>query len=265
MRNQSKRTFLAGFMGQLGLEEELLERPGTSVLGLDDRADTNIVAVYWAGARTFLWADPAVVERIGGLASEKVAAGSNDVAEHMIGAGFGEVAKATMRVLADGASGELEPAPLAERYRHGVLSADDPAHVGLVRAFAERNDRDDVEEAALDEIDEPDGFQETAINVVTPQAGQPGITDDMVAYASAAPWDWDPTFGDIGVLVEPDHRDHGLGRFVVAHTCLQLLTADLVPLYRHGGHNKGSAQLSVGLGFEPATELTVYQLTSNDD
>jgi len=86
----------------------------------------------------------------------------------------------------------------------------------------------------------------------------------VVAYSSAGPWEWDPAFGDIGVLVDPAHRTARLGTFAVVNTCLDLLAADRLPLYRHDEDNVGSARLATALGFEIVARLDVFTRPASD-
>ena len=169
-----------------------------------------------------------------------------------------------MRVLTSEAAAK-SAGPIPAGYRQRWLKADNPEHVAMVQAFADRSDPDDVEEAALDEMD---SFDEHAINVLVVNDDVLVVDDDVlvpegqaeqiVAYASAALWDWDADFADIGVRVDPDHRSKGLGTLVVAYTVAALQADGLLPLYRHGHHNPGSRRIAELIGFEVATTLWFF-------
>jgi predicted GNAT family acetyltransferase len=242
--------FIDGFARQVELDPALLHRPGTTLVGRADRAGSNLFAAYRIVERVVIWSDPVLVDRLAHLADETTAIEWSNLAEASTAAGLEPIATATMRYLPDRATAALDRSPQPSAYHHRRLRADHPADVNLVRAFADRSDADDVEQAALDDLD---NFDEAAIHVLS-------VNDELVAYASAAPWDWDPTFADIGVLVDRAHRRRGLGRFVVAESCAELLSAERLPLYRHEGSNLGSATIAQALGFEVATEAHFFQL-----
>lgn len=245
-----RERFLRGFATTVGLERQLLAEPGTTIAALDDRAGTGVLTCYWADQHAIIWADPAVVDdRVAALASERRTVEPATIGEVATAAGLIHRADADMRVL--GGKPAASP-PVPAPYRQRWLSSADPDHLALVRQFADRSDPVDVEEAALDDLD---NFDEAAINVLTV-----GDDPELVAYASACDWDWDVAFADIGVLVDPGHRGRGLGRLVVAHTTRRLIEQGRIPLYRHGRHNEGSKRIAAGIGFEPATTLAFYSL-----
>lgn len=249
----TKERFLEGLVAEAQIDAALLARAGTSVVGREERAGSGIVVCYWAGEHTLVWADPEVIEVLASLNDSGRARSLAEITDTMTGAGFTLAETADMRVL----EGDPErPSRTPRGYVHRWLSMAD-ADVALVRAFAGRSDPDDVEEAGLEDMDD---FAETAINVLTSSDDQTGET--LLAYGSACDWDWDPLFGDIGVLVDPEHRKAGLGRFVVANTTAQLITEGRIPLYRHAQRNLGSKGIAVGLGFETATTLAFF--TSKD-
>ena len=181
-------------------------------------------------------ADPAVTDRLVGLPAPDTLA-DEQVRERLTEAGFDLFATAVCNLLA---GPPTRPADLAPGYLQRWLPGDSPATVDAVRAFAERCDPDEVEAAALDELDD---FDEAAINVVCPTDGRHGDHDDrphILAYASASKWFWDPVLADIGVLVDAGHRRQGLARFVVASTVDRLLADGRIPFYRHAADNGGS-------------------------
>lgn len=250
----SEQLLLRGLAAQLDLPVELLHTPGTNVLGRQDRADTGMAVCYWAGARTLVWVDPVLEERFAELASETEGVTPAQFSATAAEAGLGHFADARLRVLPPEAATAVQRPGVPAGYRHERLTN---ADVDRVRALTVQCSEEDVEEAALDELDE---FDEQAINVLLPADAEPGAAP--IAYASACSWDWDldPTdgFGDIGVLVHPDHRKLGLGLWAVLHTCADLIDDGVRPLYRHLATNAASAALASHLGFEVATDLTVF-------
>ncbi|MFN3215176.1 MAG: GNAT family N-acetyltransferase [Acidimicrobiales bacterium] len=259
----TRARFLEGFAAQVGLTVGDLARPGLSIAPRVDRAGSRAVACYQADRRLVLWCDPDVADRLASIGigqgrtetAPATEAGVPDAAQlgHALAtAGFEWVAEALMLVLGH------QPPPVATppgRYDHRSLRADDPSDMAAIRAFVDRSDPDDVEAAALDEID--DGFDEVAIEVLVDD-GPDG--DRLVAYASALAWDWDPGFSDIGVLVDRSHRGRGLARFVVARSIEAQLAAGLLPLYRHETSNPASAAVARSLGFVRVTSLSYFRL-----
>ncbi len=246
--------FRAGFAGCIGLDVSVLGEPGITVVGTAYRAGSSAVACYWIGRRTVLWCDPAVVDLLDPV--EQAAAGhagalSADVlAPLMSTAGFELIERADMRLLTGVPAVPAVPAGYHQRW----LSATDPAHVELVRTFTARSDPTDVEEAALDDLED---FAESAIDVLVDD-GADG--SHVVAYASGAEWPWDPLLADVGVLVDAAHRGRGLARVVVAGCADALLRDGRVPLYRHDCANLASAAVARSIGFEPVTTLAFYRL-----
>ena len=250
----ARARFLASFAGRVGLAPEVLHVPGSTVVATEHRAGSGVAVCYWIGRHAVLWCDPAVVDTVRTAAAEWVggtlAVPAAAVSDLLVGAGFGHVEDADMCVLATD-----PPAPSCpEGYHERRLSDGEPADVDLIRAFTARSDPAEVEEAALDDLDD---FAETAIDVLVDDGPD---SDHIVAYASAAAWDWDPVLADIGVLVDRGHRGRGLARFVVAGCAAALLHDGRVPLYRHAHSNLGSARVARSVGFAPVTTLAFYRL-----
>jgi RimJ/RimL family protein N-acetyltransferase len=234
------------------LEYELLTRPGTSIRPNEERRGARIVVWYQAGEQSLIWCDPELSDRFADLAHDERFTDQATVSERVTSLGLGFVASANMYVLP---TPPEAPAPIDPAYTQHWLQDDNPKHYELVKAFADRSDPDDVEEAALDELDGIETFNEEAINVLTVTGGDP---EQLVAYASAVNWDWDTDFADIGVMVDAAHRRRGLGVQVVAHTVAKLQSLGRLPLYRHGLHNAGSQRIAELNGFDVATTLAFF-------
>jgi len=247
-----KQRFLHGLADKAGLAYDLLDQPGTSIRPNEERRGSGIVVWYQAGEQSLIWCDPEAMDRFADLAHDEQFVDQATVTKRIESSGTPCVASASMRVLS---APPEAPKPIDPVYDQHWLQDDNPAHYALVKAFADRSDPDDVEEAALDELDGLDSFNEVAINGLTVADGDP---DQLVAYASACSWDWDDAFADIGVLVDPAHRERGLGTQVVAHTVARLLAEGRLPLYRHGLHNAGSQRIAIANGFEVATTLAFF-------
>ena len=249
---QNGRRFLDGLAEAAAIERDLLDRAGTTVIGRADRAGSNSLACYRAGAHLLVWGDPAVVDRVSDLSGPGTLE-AVELAERAVRAGFDAVATVMSHVLPDDAS--VVPGGVGADYVQTWLEADDAATVPAVRAFTERCDPSEVEDADLEDLDD---YAEAAINVVVPD---PAPADDplhIVAYASASVWFWDPALADIGVLVHRDHRRRGLARVVVAHTTRRLLDEGRIPLYRHEAKNVGSQSTAASVGFRPVARLDYF-------
>lgn len=246
-----RQRFLSGLASAAGFDPGLLGRPGTVVVGGEDRAGSGAVACYEAGEQIVLWCDPELVSSLDALADPDRGADIETVTQAAASSGLELKATADMRVLL-GPPATLAPVPSA--YTHRWLQGDRAEDLELVRAFADRSDPDDVEQAALDELD--DFGQERGINVLVPSGTE--RSDELIAYASAIPWPWDEEFSDIGVLVDPDHRRQGLGTLVVGHTVAALQRENRLPLYRHEQRNAGSQRIAEAVGFEQVTSLSYF-------
>ena len=243
--------FLDGLASASQVDRHRLGGPGTTVVGRADRAGSGALACYRTHRHLLVWGDPAVVGRVTTLQAD-VALGPDELDGCLSAVGFSLRTAVRSNVL-DGAP--VAPRSLPEGYRHRWLDEDDPATRPTVAAFVASCEPDDVEAAGLDDLE---AFDETAINVVTVPSDVEGDGSPVVAYASAAPWDWDPAFADIGVLVHGGHRFRGLARTVVAHTVARLHSAGRLPLYRHELTNPGSAATAAAVGFRPVATLWYF-------
>lgn len=250
-----RQRFLTGFASQVGLTLDDLARPGVSLAPREDRVGSRAVACYRVDRRLVLWCDPDVADTLAGVGlvgeGADTAPAEPSLSATLAGAGFEPVAAGVMLLLAS----EPPTTALPPGCHPRSLRADEPDDMAAIRAFVDRSDPDDVESAALDEIG--DGFDEIAIEVAVDD-GPEGT--HLVAYASAATWDWDPAFADIGTLVDPAYRGRGLARFVVARSIEAQLGAGRIPLYRHEGDNPASAAVARALGFAQVASLSYFRL-----
>ena len=198
-----RERFLDGLASAAGVDRDALVRPAPPSWVATIGPGSQALACYRVGDHLVVWADPAVVDR----ARE---AGLIDV-DH-------RPAMDRRCPRAVGRRGRLPPpghrgqqsagrpahvaGTLSTDYRQWWLSYDDEVDRAAVRAFVERCDPDEVDDAALDEFDD---VREEAINVVVPASvGRPtGDRGPIVAYASASSWDWDEVFADIGCWSMP--------------------------------------------------------------
>lgn len=245
MDNHGK--FLSGLAKASGLPSNRLDEAGTSLMANEDRTGSGIMLCYRAGKHGLLWGDSELLAELKDLENRHTTIDRETATARLTALGAPLIAEADMRILKEPPA---PPAPIPDGYIQRWLQADRPDDVDLVRAFADRSDPEDVEDAALDELDD---FQEEAINVLTPDG-----SEELVAYASAAPWDWDGDYADIGVLVDPAHRLAKLGTIVVGHTTWALHEQGRLPLYRHSRDNTGSRRIAERNGFRTVTSLLYF-------
>lgn len=257
--SSTRSRFLAGHAAQVGLDVDRYNQPGTTVVGTEDRLGSELAFCYWVGEHAVVWTDPNLTDQLTPLADDTTTLTEAGFVAAVEEAGLLRAASAVQRVRDDGA--EL-PAltELPDRYWFEALSMDDPLLLPRVRGLAEACTPREVEDAALDELDD---FNEAAISVLSvlsvdeaedePAGGRP-----LAAYSSACEWDWTPEFADIGVLVHPEHRRSGFGVHVVNRTCRQLLADGLLPMYRHEESNVGSSAIADALGFGVVARLVVH-------
>lgn len=241
--------FLRGFAAQVDVDPSLLNEPGVSLAPRPDRAESNSVAVYEVANRIVLWCDPAIADTLASLVAT-VDTVDMTTWQAALGAAQFELAGSGRMRVAPTVDWPLPDA--SQPYVDVHLDAETAGTVDLVKGLTDQCDPEEVEDAALDELDD---FAEVAINVVTA-----GDDPSLVAYASAELWDWDDTFADIGVLVHPDHRNRGLGVRVAGRTTRELLDSGRFPLYRHRAENAGSSRVAERLGFQTVADLAVFTL-----
>lgn len=231
-----------------GCPAAIVARNGTTIAPDNERSGTNRVACYQAGSHAVLWCDPALAVRLGELVSDTATLADVGFRAWANEAGGEVIGQAVMKTLG---SADRSPAtPSVRLHRFDWSSA---ADLELMRRFVEACDPDDLDEAevAIDELDA------MAVGLVD-QEGEIG------AYASSRPFEYDESFGDIGVVVRADLRGKGWGRAVVSSLILDVLDpVGVEPLYRCDPENIESDRLSAALGFETVVSLTAAQFPEN--
>lgn len=249
-----KRRFLEGLFEAMGESSNSLEGPGTTVVASDNRSGTGFVACYqfegdeYGSGRTVLWCDPAFVDGVKTLADPSRPLLDAEVRAWAEREGFGITGQSVMKTLAGPLVGLDVPAA-AEAVR---FDWSQEAHLDLMRAFVGHADADDLDEAEID-MEELDAL---AVGLLDPDGS-------IGAYGSARVWDYERSFGDIGVLVVADRRGHGWGAAVVSLLANTMVAEGMQPLYRCDHVvNIASDRLSAALGFVPVTHLTAVRLGS---
>lgn len=249
---RDRSRLLAGLEQRAGLSPGALGGPGTTVCPTADRLGSKAASCYRVDEHLVVWCDPALAPVLASLAGP-ARLSPDDIASSMAAAGLSPDGAAAMRLLV---APLAEPLPTQEHLTVRHLHADEPAHVAMVRRFVGRFPHDEAQAAGLDDLSE---FDEAGIAVVVDERIDAATSAaSIVAYSSAMPWEWDPAFADIAVLVDGGYRGSGLGRTVAAATTAELLDLGRIPLYRHTLDNHRSAALAQSLGFEPVATLHRY-------
>ncbi len=232
----------------MGCGPGVLDRIGTTVCPGEERAGSGIVLAYHVGLHTVLWCDPALAERLKPFASDTEALSDADFrswAREVDGALGGQAVMKTR-----GATHVELPNSPGVLHRFDWKKASDKA---LISELIDVSDVDDLDEADL----VLDALDELAV----------GLLDEkghVAAFASCRPFDYEPSFGDIGVLTRVDVRGGGWGRAAVAALIDDVVVpAGIEPLYRCDPANVGSDRLSAALGFEPVLTLTAVEFSAD--
>lgn len=227
-----------------GCEAGVIDRTGTTPAPDPERSGLHRVACYQVGRHAVLWCDPAEADRLDGLTGTTSAL-TDDAFRTWASESGGDIIGQAVMKTATSSSGKRR----LPRGRFHRFDWDSPDDVELMRRFVDACDPEDLGEAeiALDALDA------MAIGLLD-NGGSVG------AYASSRPFEYDASFGDIGVLVRADLRARGWGRSVVAGLIDEvLIPAGVEPLYRCDPENVGSDRLSRELGFETVISLTAAQ------
>jgi RimJ/RimL family protein N-acetyltransferase len=149
------------------------------------------------------------------------------------------------------ASSELVQSALPEGAPSIIYAPDN--HAPLLSAFIDIQVEERVRVLVLDHV-----RFEPVINVLVTQEQSPnGLPrfvirsrqdDDRVAASASINWQT-PTFAEISVFTEADHRRQGWGHSVVAALCQHILEDGRTPLYTVGENNRPSLQLAESSGF----------------
>lgn len=251
-----RQRFLDAVATMMGPGGVLLGRPGTAVVPDPDRSHRRVACYRFMDGQSVLWCDPELENELAPMADPATSLTEDDF--HAWGAERGAevLGRSLMKTLGDPSTIEAQAAsPVGDGLSLRRLDWGDEADRAAMQVFIDACPDDDLEEAevAMDDLDD------LALAVTMHHNG----SDLIVSYASARPSDFDPEFGDIGVVGRPDMRRSGLGRRVVAGLCADLLpSAGMRPLYRCDPDNIGSDRLSDALGFETVVSLSVIQLPS---
>ena len=149
------------------------------------------------------------------------------------------------------ASSELVQNSLPEGAPAIVYAPED--HGPLLRAFFDIQSEERLRVLVLDH-----GHFQPVVNVLVTQEKSPnGLPrfvirsrqdDNRLAASAGINWQT-PTFAEISVFTEADHRRQGWGRSVVAALCQHILQDGRTPLYTVGENNRPSVQLAESTGF----------------
>jgi len=122
----------------------------------------------------------------------------------------------------------------------------DPADHKLLQQFLDGCTDEDIEDALID-LDDPD----EEIRLVF-HKGKP------VGYGAYRRWG--KMMGDVGILIQKEHRMKGLGKAAVAAATEACLNNDCLPFYRTSRENTGSQSIARNLGYNYEWETFEYRL-----
>ena len=218
---------------------------GTFVCSDPERVDTGRVSacrVVGAGAtRTILRCDPALVDALSPLTSEQPLT-DDDFLSWSTTNRAAVLGRSLMKTI-----DRPVDVPTRTAQRMNWQNAD---HIAQIEGFIANVDADDLDEAEI-ERDDLDSLAVCLLN----DSGQ------MQAYASARPFDWTQSFGDIGIAVAGDVRRQGIGTTVLQRLVHDVLNPEgVAPLYRCDPDNISSDRLSASVGFETVLELLVVEV-----
>lgn len=248
-RERVRRRLYRGIAGAMSIDGDVLEQPGTTIAPADDRAGSRRVAWYSMGQHAVLWCDPALAERLQPVSGESVTLTEAGFRELSGSLGGDIIGQAVMKTRWRADAGNVDRPGALHRF-----DWNEPSHVALVSDLIAVSDQQDLDEAeiGLDELDE------LAVGLLDADGR-------VAAYASARPFEYESSFGDIGVMVRSDVRSEGWGRAVVAALIDEILVpSGIEPLYRCDPENHGSDRLSRALGFEPALRVVAAEFAAGD-
>ena len=130
---------------------------------------------------------------------------------------------------------------LAKGYH--ILEADPSVHEPL-QEFLDGCTEDDIDDALI-ELDDPD----EEIRLVYHQS-------KPIGYAGYRRWGIN--MGDVGILIQDEHRKKGLGKAAVAEATKACINNKCLPFYRTSSDNKGSQRIARSLGYEFEWVTTEY-------
>lgn len=122
---------------------------------------------------------------------------------------------------------------LPENY--SIVDTDPSDHPPLQR-FLDGCTEEDIEDALID-LDDPDEVIHLVYHGDTP-----------VGYAGYRRWG--KNMGDVGILIQEEHRKKGLGMQSVASVTEACLKKDCLPFYRTSYSNQGSEKIARAVGYK---------------
>lgn len=127
---------------------------------------------------------------------------------------------------------QIDRVPLTENY---FIKAADPAYHPPLQEFLDGCTEEDIEDALID-LEDPD----EEIRLVYWQ-------NKPIGYAGYRRWG--VNMGDVGILIQKEHRRKGLGRAAVAEATKACLDNNCLPFYRTSSDNQGSETIARSLGY----------------
>ncbi len=175
--------FISGVAESMGLGDGV-QRPGTTVVPADDRAESSMVVAYSISEHTVLWCDPAIADDLAELADPTVSKSHEELSSWAERVGWEVVSFARMQLLRE--SGVAQSAiPVGVVMR--ALDRQQAEDVALIDAFKATLSDDDLDEADLD----GDRLDEHILAALDERG--------IAAFASQQPFFYADGFGDIAI------------------------------------------------------------------
>jgi len=240
-----EQRFLAAIAMAAGIDPVRINRPGTVIAPAADREGTGIAALYRLGDLSMVWCDPAVADRVAGLADSSATFSVDSLEAWAAVNGAVFIGGAWSHLIDD--AGLVDP-EMIEGHTFRLLDGEADGDRALIEGLVAVCGEDDAEYAEID----MDGLDPLL-------AGLIDGTGELVGFAGGLPWENDEAFWDIGVLSHVEHRSRGLGRSVVTGISREILSRGHLPLYRCNWDRIPSRRLALSVGFREVLSLAAVR------
>lgn len=244
----ARELLLSSLYAAAGVTPETIAHTGTSVQPAEDRRGSGLAVFYQFSNHTMIWCDPDAAPVVQSLEGPEPTLEA-DVRSFASDGAYEIVGGSVMKTMGDFVRHSV---PTDQSFH--IFDWNDPTDVARMQRLVDVSSEDDLDESevAMDDLDD------VAVGLLDTDG-------EVCAYASMRPFDYEPTLGDIGVIVHENHRGMGLGAAVVALLVERALPEGWSPLYRcDPWDNPGSDRLSARVGFEPVTNLLAIRAVLTD-
>ena len=251
---QTRETVFRYWASRFECDVSLFATPGSTVVPVEPMRNDGTLYLYRIDQHAVLRCDPLLARRISECLPDASSTLESSAARELFGSVFKHEGDHPHFYL-DAADFVPTSAPSNIHMRR--LAAEEYA---LLDPFLEQCSETDVEWADI----ERDNHDPVIIcGFDTSQHDSP-----LVAYASfrtLTNYGGDPQYGDqigdVGVLIRPDCRSHGLGRAVVSAQSRWCLDHGVVPQYQVLATHEHSYRIPVALGYRPLLTVSAFSST----